>query len=245
MKKIFALLLAALMLLSLAACANNEPAATDAPATDALATEAPATDAPATEAPATDAPATDGTLSAEEQAVYDLIFGRMDGENYINEMLGLGFEIDDDWTGYSLEQNLANNGFVADGTLVEQIAAAPMVMILNCTDPEDGSSVNINAEDLPAEMTGDEYLSSQLEATKAALEQMGLANVDVALDTVTFAGSEHSCMQVSCEIQGLPFYETIIAYELPENSIAAITVSAFEKDEVADIIEEFYALNAG
>ncbi len=58
MKKIVALILAALMLLSLAACGSN-----DAPAADAPAADAPAADAPAADAPAADAPATDDEIS--------------------------------------------------------------------------------------------------------------------------------------------------------------------------------------
>ena len=61
MKKALALLLALVMVLSMAACGASEPAATDAPKT-----EAPATDAPATEAPATEAPA------AEEGKVFNI-----------------------------------------------------------------------------------------------------------------------------------------------------------------------------
>ena len=57
MKKILAMLLALVMVLSFAACAKEEAPATDAPATEAPATEAPATEAPATEAPAVEAPA--------------------------------------------------------------------------------------------------------------------------------------------------------------------------------------------
>ena len=41
MKKLIALLLALVMVLSLAACGGSEPAATEAPATEAPATEAP------------------------------------------------------------------------------------------------------------------------------------------------------------------------------------------------------------
>ena len=52
MKKILALVLAALMLFAFAACenTNDEPAETDAPATDAPVTDAPETDAPETDA---------------------------------------------------------------------------------------------------------------------------------------------------------------------------------------------------
>ena len=53
MKKILALVLAALMLFAFAACenTNDEPAETDAPATDAPETDAPETDVPETDAP--------------------------------------------------------------------------------------------------------------------------------------------------------------------------------------------------
>ena len=50
MKKLFAMLLALTMVLSMAACGASEPAPTEAPPTAAPATEAPATEAPATEA---------------------------------------------------------------------------------------------------------------------------------------------------------------------------------------------------
>ena len=52
MKKLFAILLAAAMLLSLAACASPADAG---PTTDAPSTDAPSTEAPSTEAPSTDA----------------------------------------------------------------------------------------------------------------------------------------------------------------------------------------------
>ena len=72
MKKLLALALAMLVVLSMVACGSDAettaPATeTDAPATDAPATDAPATDAPATDAPATDAPATD-TQAPETEA---------------------------------------------------------------------------------------------------------------------------------------------------------------------------------
>ena len=47
MKKLIALMLAVVMVLSLAACGSSEPAATEAPATEAPKTETPATEAPA------------------------------------------------------------------------------------------------------------------------------------------------------------------------------------------------------
>ena len=59
MKKLVALLLALVMVLSMTACAKTDAPAADAPAADAPAADAPAADAPAADAPAADAPAAD------------------------------------------------------------------------------------------------------------------------------------------------------------------------------------------
>ena len=75
MKKLLALLLAVLMIASLAACGAKEPAV-DAPVADAPA-DAPAADAPAADAPAADAPAEDTPAEeapAEEEADSDLAY---------------------------------------------------------------------------------------------------------------------------------------------------------------------------
>ena len=64
MKKIISLLLVLTMMLALAACGAQAPAATEAPATEAPATEAPATEAP-TEAPTEAAPAVDTGILME------------------------------------------------------------------------------------------------------------------------------------------------------------------------------------
>ena len=59
MKKLVALLLALVLVLSMTACAKTEAPKADAPAADAPAADAPAADAPAADAPAADAPAAD------------------------------------------------------------------------------------------------------------------------------------------------------------------------------------------
>ena len=68
MKKILAMLLALVMVLSFAACAKEEAPATEAPATEAPATEAPAIEAPATEAPAASAMTHEEYMAAEMNA---------------------------------------------------------------------------------------------------------------------------------------------------------------------------------
>ena len=78
MKKILAMLLALVMVLSLAACGGTEAKPTEAPATEAPATEAPAADA--TEAPATEAPAVEAGVITKVALVTDV--GTIDDESF-------------------------------------------------------------------------------------------------------------------------------------------------------------------
>jgi len=78
MKKLFAMLLALIMVLSLVACGGGN----DAPATDAP--EAPATDAPATEAPAAMTAEEKAAAEAEIRYAISLLFDR----NYIVDEIG-------------------------------------------------------------------------------------------------------------------------------------------------------------
>ena len=75
MKKILALLLALVMVLSLAACGGSKAPATDAPAADA-----PAADAPAADAPAADAPAADTAIITKVALITDV--GTIDDESF-------------------------------------------------------------------------------------------------------------------------------------------------------------------
>ena len=80
MKKLFALLLALAMVLSLAACGGSSAPATEAPAADAPAADAPATEAPAVEMTAAEKAAAE----AEIRYALGLLFDR----NYIVEEIG-------------------------------------------------------------------------------------------------------------------------------------------------------------
>ncbi len=87
MKKILAMLLALVMVLSLAACGgSSEPAATEAPAAEAPAAEAPAAEAPAEEA--------GSNLVGVAMPTKDLQRWNQDGANMKAELEAAGYEVD-------------------------------------------------------------------------------------------------------------------------------------------------------
>ena len=138
MKKLFAMLLALAMILSLVACGGSSaPAATQAPA----ATEAPKAEAPA----ATEAPAAGGNLVGVAMPTKDLQRWNQDGENMKKQLEAAGYEVDlqyaanDIATQVSQVENMIANGCEvlviasidgeALGTVLDQAKAAGIPVI--------------------------------------------------------------------------------------------------------------------
>lgn len=93
MKKILALVLAALMLVACVACTNN----TNDDTTDNTVTDAPATDAPATDAPETDAPAVEAPVAENALEILNKVWASYADEDKF--MVGGGFGDAMNWEG--------------------------------------------------------------------------------------------------------------------------------------------------
>ena len=241
MKKIIALLLAMLMVASMTACsAEKKPTE---PSAETVATEAP-TEAPTeivTEAPTEEEP----TVDPEAEEAAKAIFGTTDGSVYTNQWLGLGIELDSDWGICTLNEILDLNGLSADESLADQLEAASPVMFMFAQKADSTQSLNGNLEkNLPAIITEELYLSAQLDSLAGALEGMGMTNVVTAMDTVTFAGQERFCIQVSAEFNGITIFETLVACQT-EEGMALITASAQDQAELEALLAGFYALDEG
>lgn len=139
MKKILAMLLALVMVLSLAACGgSSEPAATEAPAAEAPAAEAPAAEEPAAEE-------VGGNLIGVAMPTKDLQRWNQDGENMKLQLEAAGYTVDlqyaanDIATQVSQIENMIANGCEvlviasidgeALGTVLDQAKAAGIPVI--------------------------------------------------------------------------------------------------------------------
>ena len=187
MKKLLALALAMLVVLSMVACGSDAettaPATeTDAPATD---TNAPESDAPATDTQApetetdTQAPETEAPAPDPEPAGYTK--GTIADGVYANAWMGITYTIGDGW----IDNTEAGNASVA-GSSTE--------MGLYIQNTQNGSVLQIMFEKLPAlqaSMTEQEYseaLKSVLEATYA---QQGVTFGGFTTSTATLAGQSY------------------------------------------------------
>ena len=148
MKKMIAMMLALLMVLSLAACGAKEEEAAPAPAPEAPAAEAPAAEAPAEEAPAEEAEPTDMEYVKEKGVLVVGItdFAPMDYKNEAGEWIGfdadmakgfaeyLGVEVEFveiEWGSKILEVDAKNIDCVWNGmTLTPEVTSA-----MDCSNP--------------------------------------------------------------------------------------------------------------
>jgi len=119
MKKILAMLLALVMVLSLAACGGSS-----APAEKAPAAEAPAADAPAAEAPAAEAPAEKSNLVGVAMPTKDLQRWIQDGDNMKKQLEAAGYTVDLQYAANDIPTQVSQvENMIANGCEVLVIAS--------------------------------------------------------------------------------------------------------------------------
>ena len=246
MKKLFALILALTMLLSLTACGSSSaPAATQEPAPSA----APeATPEPSPE-PAEEAAETPAEEPAQEEA--DPIMGVYDAETYtyINEFLGLGFQMDESWDVFDEEGLAALNGMVSEVLTETEMADAlenSGVVQVFYAQAEDGLvTANIVVENLGllygAVLDEQAYVELADGQIAPALEATGMTDVTIDVSTASFAGAEHPCIAIHGLYSGIDFYESIVCIKV-NRYMAVITTGSFMADVTGDVLAAFYSL---
>ena len=187
MKKLLALALAMLVVLSMVACGSDAettaPATeTDAPATD---TNAPESDAPATDTQApetetdTQAPETEAPAPEPEPAGYTK--GTIADGVYANAWMGITYTIGDGW----IDNTEAGSATVA-GSSTE--------MGLYIQNTQNGSVLQIMFEKLPAlqaAMTEQEYSEALKPVLEATYAQQGVTFGGFTTSTATLAGQSY------------------------------------------------------
>ncbi len=233
-KKIAAILVSAMMAMSLCACGSKDTT-TDAPATttEEETTEA-VTDATTADASADDASATDDSIQAER--------GVIDENNvYTNTLLGLSFAVDKECTIYSDKEILQILGYGQDvmqnevGVTAEQLEKA-----MNGTFYDiwfsypDGSNIYVAYENQT--ITGTEGLNENTYVLSMKNQFSAASSIGYTFDddtTETYGGQEYACINAHTT-QGL---DQKVLLRKCKNYMICITVSYPEGD--TEILEQF------
>lgn len=232
MKKWIALLLALVMLLSLAACGKEA--------------EKPATPA-ATEAPV------ETTQAVNEGRPVTL--GRVENGVYTNDYIGIGCALDSAWTFKTAEelQELPNQ--VGELLQDTEYADASLRQFTDMMAENVDAMLNMNVqytqltlqERLAYMSMDDEALVDMIledrDSMAAAYAQAGIEDAVLEKTTVNFLGQDCCAIRTSATIQGYPYYMLqVFEYGLGRYGVT-ITFASFFEDNTASMLDLFYAID--
>lgn len=238
LKKIFACLLTAALLMSLAAC--GEPADIRGEVIENDPTTVPATTQPqeTTQAPTvapTEAP-TEPTFS----------IGSASGNTYKNEFIGIQCVLDGNWVFKTDEEMRQINQITSD--LVDEeyknfVSNLTVVQDMMAVNTNQMDTINVVLEKLSGAnlfLTADQYMSLSKDATVNALASMGLNIVSAEVTKVQFAGEEHAALVIQADVEGIAVYEVLLAIKC-NGYMACVTACTWIENTCMDILNKFEA----
>lgn len=198
------------------------------------------------------------TLPETTAAAYEdkpVSLGRIEGGVYTNEYIGIGCELDANWTFYTAEE-------------LQELPAQTQEML---QDTEYSDAVLRQITDMMAENVND-MISMNIQYTKLNLQerivyatlscegfvdmilsetdsmvqayaQAGIKDAVLEKVTVNFLGEERAAIRTSATIEGIPYYILqVFEHDLGQYSVA-ITLSSFLEDNTDAMLDLFYALD--
>lgn len=237
MKKTIALVLSLALLLSLCACGEKDVSGTVMPQ------ETPANVEGDVE---TSAPSDMPADEAEEE----LQIGTTSGGRYENAFLGIGCQLDENWTFASKEELAQLIGIVAEGfdngKYVEQVKNADMFYDMHAIADEGLVSINVIFENMGVlhgtVIDEERYVQMVMENFEEQLTSAGLADIQTETGSVFFAGQERYGLRISGTYQGAPYYCQQV-YIKEGSYMAVVSLASLTQDITATMLEYFYAVD--
>lgn len=236
MKRYISLLLAAVMVWTMAGC-GGKAAQDDQP--DTAGTVQPGV----TESDAAGQVQT-GTDDADDAQ------SSVNGGVYTNEFAGIGCRLDEGWVFYTAEQMAELNGALADGTdnadVRAMLADDPSIFDMYAVSTDGLMVMNVVIQNLGlvngTAVSPQEYAEIASAEVADTLTAYGYENVTAQTTTADFAGTE-SCpaVAVTAERNGTALYEQMI-YLKTGNYVYCVTLCSFKEDVTAEMAKLFYAL---
>lgn len=257
MKKLLAIFVALIMLVSLCSCTkviesskdkdddekkteastkNTDKSTDDDTASIELSDEESDNMGNAVERPLPDDSAAEETDPSDESVPFE--FGQTSGKVYTNRSIGLKCTIPSDWRYYS-DAELAELNNVVEG--ITDVDLSSNVYAMYAVAP-DGNNVVVTVTESPLASSSNQqiktYLSLGEDTLLSPLESMGLTIDDSAATDVTVDGKELAGYYINSSLSGLHMYQTLAMY-VDNGYLINITATTLYSDTAADIFEFF------
>lgn len=261
MKKLYALLLALCLTLSLAACGSTPAPATssetpqpaaEAPAAEAPAAETPAAEPAATEEPESAAPETEEPAAEEPQAeapAQEGIRGVQLEDGYENALLNLRIELPNGWIFYNDEQIAQINNVTAEllsgSDAADLISRNGQLMDMIMADGS-GNSLNLlfqpNQETL-APLTDEQIFTLGESTFRAQFSSAGMEVSTFEPVTMQVGRQDRTVLHIALTANGMDMDEYQIWFRDDGDYMGVLTVSLMAGGDVQPILDGITALN--
>ncbi len=266
MKKSLAILLAALMLLTMSACEGGEgvrgtvsggESVPDGETTTTSSTETTTTHITAssgtTTTTSTSAATTTGskttTTTTGETQNEGFQFGSTAGGTYTNDYIGIGCKLDSTWTFKSDEEILELNNLtkdLLDEDIAELLESAQVIYDMMAVHSSGMDNVLINLEKTSVLQAALTDLKAMLEQTvptvESALTGMGYTNFAWEVGEATIDGKRFAALKNSSQINGLTMYQLTLVFRCNQH-LASLCISTYGEDKTNQILNTFYLLD--
>lgn len=224
MKKLFVLLLALVVVMTFAACGGEENIRGEQKV--------------------------EGSSSAENvsdvNSDEEFSFGDVSGLNYENKFIGIGCNLDSEWTFYTDEQikELNNIAMDAVGEEVEELIKDADVVYDMYAERNGGlDNINVNLEKInPVQLALIDIEENYIKIAPTLVtgyENMGFTNITYETGSVNIDGREFACLNVGSEIQGIKMYQSIISVKC-SGYLANITFTTAGENTIDDLVAKLY-----
>ena len=217
MKKVLAMILAVVMLLSMAACGSGDVRGVQS-----------------------------NNQSSTEPTDKEFSVGAVSGLTYENEFIGIGCKLDGEWTFSSDEEIREMNNVTAEMAGEEyrdMIKDASVIYDMHATHSNGLDNIIVNLEKVnPLQLIGldlaDNY-EALLPTMRDAFENIGYTDIEFNISTVTIDGKEFTALYVNAVIAGYEVYQANIAIKC-NGYLASVSVTTYGQEALNQVLKSFY-----
>ena len=228
MKKLFAMLMALTILMTMAACGQQT---TD----DAGGTVDPGAVADQDTSGQVDMPADDAGTPE---------LGSVNGGTYTNEFAGIGCRLDEGWVFNTAEQMAALKRST-DEEMRQLMEENQSVYDMYASSTDGLMTMNVVFQNMGllfgTTMSAQDYVELSAEQLPDAMGTYGFEDVTASVTTAEFAGAECPAIAITATVQDTPMYELLVCMK-EGNYIYCVTLCSYTEDVTAQMAALFYTL---